>query len=341
MLAGRSGGVGAGSGVGSDAAMLAGQSRGAGAGSVEGLDVALWAGRLGGVGPEVGEDPVTALRAERWGERRALVRWRALALGRLDRPAEAVGVLAEVAAERPHDEEVLVELLRCEAVVVGPAAALARYEGYRRVLRDGLGADPGAALQAEHRRLLQGVAPVVRHGVLHEPNPLLGRDDDIAAVKALLRTSRVVSIVGPGGLGKTRLAHAVARRAEVPTVTFVPLAGITADEDVAREVAAAVGAHHPGRPVTGDPTALVVAALATGPSLLVLDNCEHVLAGVADLVRVLVATTAEPRVLTTSRAPLGLSSESVHLLPELGQDAGVELFGQRARAARPGVDLPP
>ena len=307
--------------------------------------LALW----GGAGPGPADDadgPVTALRAERRGTYRILVRGRALALARLGRPAEAVDRLAELAAERPRDEEVLLELLRCEAVTVGPATALARYDAYRRALRDELGADPGAALQAEHRRLLQGAVPMVRHGVAYEPNPLLGRDDDVAAVEALLRTSRVTSIVGPGGLGKTRLANVIARRAEVPTVTVVPLAGILAADDVAREVAAAlgVGEHRTpgavGHNAGGDVAVAIAAALATGPSLLVLDNCEHVVAGAADLVRTLVSMTAELRILTTGRTPLGLSSESVYQLPELSLPMSVELFGQRARAARPGVDLP-
>ena len=80
--------------------------------------------------------------------------------------------------------------------------------------------------------------------------------------------------------------------------------------------------------------------LGPGPALLVLDNCEHVLRGAAELVRALVSMTKDLRVLTTSRAPLGLSSESVYLLPELSLPTTVELFGQRARAARPGADLP-
>ncbi|MEV1121104.1 BTAD domain-containing putative transcriptional regulator [Actinosynnema sp. NPDC049800] len=301
--------------------------------------LALWHGD-----PGDDAEPVTALRAERDATHRALVRARALALARLDRPAEAVGPLAELAADHPRDEEVLVELLRCEAATVGPATALARYDAHRRALREELGADPGPALRAEHRRLLQGVAPAVRHGVAHEPNPLLGRDEDVAAVEALLRTSRVTSIVGPGGLGKTRLAHAVARRAQAPVVVVVPLAAVVADDDVAHEVAMAlgVGEHRsPGGPVTGgDVAAAIAAKLAAGPSLLVLDNCEHVVAGAADLVRALVSLTAEPRVLTTGRTPLGLSSESVHHLPELSLATSAELFAQRARAARPGVDLP-
>ncbi|MEO3746972.1 AfsR/SARP family transcriptional regulator [Plantactinospora sp. B5E13] len=189
--------------------------------------------------------------------------------------------------------------------------------------------------------------PSVRQGVAYEPNPLLGRDDDVAAVEALLRTSRVTSIVGSGGLGKTRLANVIARRAEVPTVTFVPLAGIVSDDDVAREVATALGVVGQRAPgvvghVAGNAgvRAAIAAALATGPALLVLDNCEHVVAGAADLVLSLVAMTGELRILTTGRMPLGLSSESVHQLPELSLATSVELFGQRARAARPGVDLP-
>jgi DNA-binding SARP family transcriptional activator len=153
--------------------------------------------------------PLSALRAARAPVYRSLLRARALALSRLGRHAEAAAPLGELILRFPRDEEVLAELLRCEAATAGPAAALARYAAYRQRLRDELGSDPGPALQCLHQELLQADAPVIRRGVRHEPNPLLGRDDDIAAVAGLLRTSRVTSIVGTGGLGKTRLAHAV------------------------------------------------------------------------------------------------------------------------------------
>jgi predicted ATPase len=306
--------------------------------------LALWEGAAGG---DTGlDDPLSALRAERASTYRSLVRARALALSRLGRREEAVEALTDLVRERPRDEEVLLELLCCEAATAGPSAALTRYEAYRRSLRDELGADPGPALQTVHQQLLQGEAPAVRHGVPHEPNPLLGRDGDIAAVAELLRSSRVTSIVGAGGLGKTRLAYVVSRQAEQRVVHLVALAGVTSDDDVVNEVTSALGIGESG-PTSVSPLIMptdvltgIVNAFGPGPVLLVLDNCEHVLRGVAELVRALVSMTADLRVLTTSRAPLGLSSEAVYLLPELDLSTTVELFGQRARAARPGVDLP-
>ena len=300
--------------------------------------LALWQGTPDG-DPD-SADPVAVLRAERAPVHATLARARALALARLGRHAEAAGPLAAAAAEHPRDEEVLAELLRGEAASAGPSAALMRYEAYRRELRDDLGTDPGAGLKAVHKELLRGEAPVVRHGVPHEPNPLLGRDEDIAAVERVLQTSRAVTVVGPGGLGKTRLAHAVSRRAEQRVVYFVPLAGVTADADVAAEVASALGAGGMSGPTSGDPVAGILGVLGTGPALLVLDNCEQIVRGASALVQALVSSSRDLRVLATSRAPLGLTSEAVYALPELGLATSVELFTQRARAARPGVELP-
>ncbi|MFG2130682.1 ATP-binding protein [Streptomyces sp. NPDC048751] len=303
--------------------------------------LALWDGSVGAGAGEDLRDPVVALRAGRVRTRRSLVRTRALALARLGRRDEAAGPLAELAGELPRDEEVLAELLRCEAATAGRAAALTRYDTYRRGLRDALGTDPGPQLRSVYQELLSADAPRVRQGVPHEPNALLGRDTDITAVAGLLREARVVTVMGPGGLGKTRLSHAVSRAAEQPAVHFVPLAGVTADDDVAGEVASAVGAGE-GLQFAGggDAVAGIVATLGSGPALLVLDNCEHVIAGAAALVQELVSRSKELRVMATSRAPLGLTSESVYALPELSLATSVELFGQRARAARPGVELP-
>jgi predicted ATPase len=301
--------------------------------------LALWEGTPDGAGDT--DDPVAALRTERARVRGTLVRAQALALARLGRHAEAAGPLAVAASEHPRDEKVLAELLRGEAATAGPSAALMRYEAYRRELRDELGTDPGAGLKAVQHDLLRGESPVVRHGVPHEPNPLLGRDEDIAAVERLLRASRAVTVVGPGGLGKTRLAHAVSRRAEQRVVYFVPLAGVTADADVAAEVASALGVGAMSGPTSADPVSGILGVLGSGSALLVLDNCEQVIRGAADLVQALLSSSKDLRVLATSRAPLGLTSEAVYALPELGLATSIELFTQRARAARPGVELPP
>ncbi|MGW7448892.1 AfsR/SARP family transcriptional regulator [Kitasatospora sp. NPDC054795] len=290
----------------------------------------LWEGQ-GGPADSDGTDPVSALRVERDRIRRALRRGRALALARTGRHPEAVEALAEEAAGQPRDEEVLLELLRSEARTAGAAAALGRYDRYRRGLRDTLGADPGPELRELHQELLRGEAAPVRRGVPHEPNALVGREADLAAVAELLGTARVVSVVGPGGLGKTRLAAAAARAATQRVVHLVPLAAVAADQDVAGAVAASLG--------TGD-RAGIAGALGPGPVLLVLDNCEQVVRGVADLVRALVAARPDLRVLTTSRTPLGISAEALYPLPELDRAAAVERFAQRARAARPDVELP-
>ncbi|WP_459986378.1 ATP-binding protein [Nocardioides sp. AN3] len=242
------------------------------------------------------------------------------------------------------DDEVVAALLRAIAAVHGLPAALERYETYRHELADRLGVDPSPALQRLHAELLARDRPV-RSGLRFDADALIGREADIAAVTAMVRTARVVSIIGAGGLGKTRLAHVVGRQAEQPVVHFTELAGVTAPADVALEVADVLGVRETvatrARPQRGDVVGRIVEAVGTAPSLLILDNCEHVIEAVADLVSALVARTPSLTVLTTSRAPLGLAAERIYLLPELSSDDGVALFVERATAARPGVHLDP
>ena len=270
----------------------------------------------------------------------------ARASSRMGAHADALPVLEAAHAARPRDEPLLADLLRSEAAVRGPAAALERFERYRRELRDELGTDPGEQLQRIQRGLLALDRPV-RQGVRYDATALIGRDDDLDRLRALMAASRVVSIVGAGGLGKTRLAQALARDAGEPVVHVVELAGVMSAEDVVGEIGSALGVRDSvsGRGVLtaeqrADVRTRIAQLLGQSPTLLVLDNCEHLIGAVADLVAFLVSVTADLRVLTTSRAPLAIAAERVYLLGELEAGDAVRLFRERAVAARPNVRLP-
>lgn len=269
----------------------------------------------------------------------------ARAASRTGAHADALAELESAHAGSPHDEALLADLLRSEAAVRGTAVALERYENYRQGVRQRLGADPGAEVRRAHRALLAQDRPV-RRGVHFDATELIGRDCDIERLTTMLANARVVSIVGPGGLGKTRLAHVLARAATQPAVHLVELAGVTAAEDVATEVESVLGAHDAvgsRRPRTAqqpsDIRARIARRLAQAPGLLVLDNCEHLIEAAADLVAFLIAATPDLRILTTSRAPLAIAAERVYLLGELDAADAAELFRERASAARPDVRL--
>ena len=260
--------------------------------------------------------------------------------------AAALPVLEAALARTPHDESLLADLLHSEAAVRGPAVALDRFESYRRDLRERLGTDPGEPLQRVHRALLALDRPV-RRGVRYDATELIGRDGDLDRLRALMASSRVVSIIGTGGLGKTRLAHALARDAAQPAVHVVELVGVTAAEDVAVEVGSVLGVRDSvsgRRTLTAEQRADIRARIAQrlgqAPGLLVLDNCEHLIEAAAELVAFLISVTPDLHVLSTSRAPLAIAAERVYLLGELADDDAIELFRERATAARPGARLP-
>ncbi|MFJ3922086.1 AfsR/SARP family transcriptional regulator [Streptomyces sp. NPDC090022] len=189
---------------------------------------------------------------------------------------------------------------------------------------------------------------------------LVGRQDATARVRALVEANRLVTLTGPGGVGKTRLALAAAARlAEEPAaarfpdgVWFVELAG--SGGEVAETVAAALGLRDDdvhqdadvraaaARNGTADVLSGVVAeALAARRMLLVLDNCEHLVGPLAAFVGLLLRRAPGVRVLATSQEPLALSGEVLEAVAPLAGAEAMELFAARAAACAPGFALEP
>ena len=163
------------------------------------------------------------------------------------------------------------------------------------------------------------------------PNALVGRGSMIAAVNDALEARSVVTLVGPGGIGKTRVAvEAARRRGRAGRIFFVSLAEIAEPTDVMQAAADVIGA----RPTAGRVLVDAIAAtLAARPSLVVLDNCEHVVDGVADLVDELTGRCTDVTVLATSREGLGVAGESIIPVGPLDPDSdGADLFLERAGA---------
>lgn len=181
--------------------------------------------------------------------------------------------------------------------------------------------------------------------------PLVGREDELTALAHDLRSSRLLTLTGVGGVGKTQLGLELARQqaAHWDNVRLVELAALDRDSPVASEMARLLGI--PGIRAS-DPIALLADRLATRRVLLVLDNCEHVLTQVAEIVEALLGACPTLTVLATSREPLSVAGETIRtVLPlplprpdaatptELNQSAAVVLFCQRARATQPAFGL--
>jgi predicted ATPase/DNA-binding winged helix-turn-helix (wHTH) protein len=184
-----------------------------------------------------------------------------------------------------------------------------------RAVRTNLGADPGS-----------------RDGLF------LGRERDVAAVRALLNDAPLVTVTGPGGMGKTRLARWIAA-ASLPAmpggVWFVDLAPCRTSDEVLSAIATALGVPLGGG--TGvDPSGHLLQVLGSrGAALLVLDNFEQLVTTATPLIARLVRDVGDSRLLVTSREALRVSGERRHVLPPLETGPGVELFIERAREAAP------
>jgi predicted ATPase/DNA-binding SARP family transcriptional activator len=167
--------------------------------------------------------------------------------------------------------------------------------------------------------------------------PLVGRDTELSEVTHALAGSRMLTLTGPGGAGKTRLALAVAgEMAGRDEVAWVELGPVDNPDIVGPAVAGRLGVPEtPGQDAAGAIAGHVLAEFADRPLLVVLDNCEHLAAAVADLAEQMLAECPSLSVLATSREPLGVEGERSWPVPPLDAADAVRLFEDRARLVAP------
>jgi predicted ATPase/DNA-binding SARP family transcriptional activator/DNA-binding CsgD family transcriptional regulator len=285
---------------------------------------------------------------------------------------EAVEALRRLLAVEPAQEEAHARLMRLYALSGRRAEALGQYERLREELSRDLRVEPAASSRRLREDIVAGRFPSAARpsrvdrlpeeslstGAHNLPIPrtsLVGRDREMVEVKRLLSMTRLLTLTGAGGSGKTRLALEVSKDlvgAYKDGVWLVELAGLPEGELAPQAVASVLGVREqPGRPITRT----LEDHLRAKELVLVLDNCEHLIEDAAHLVDTLLASCPRLRVLATSREVLGVAGESTwrvpslsvphtDRLPEVGEltryDA-VRLFLERARLRVPTFDVTP
>ncbi|MGW7292554.1 AfsR/SARP family transcriptional regulator [Streptomyces xiamenensis] len=327
--------------------------------------LALWRGPALADLPESARHPV-AVRARTL--RLTALRRRItadLALG----PAEPLlPELRELTAEHPLDEPVRALHLRALRAAGRPAQALAAYEAVRTTLAERLGTTPGPELRALYAELLAedsgdagdtgnraegraAPAPAPRRPPGTAPagnirprlDSFVGREADLSALRADLRTARLVTLTGAGGSGKTRLAERAALATDdqdrYPDGAWIAeLAKLDHPTAVPGAVLSALGLRETSVEHHHDPAARLLEYCAGRELLLVLDNCEHVITAAATLAETLLTHCPRLTVLATSREPLGVPGERVRPVEPLPPAPAHRLFTERGAAVR--RDLP-
>ncbi|MGW0510919.1 BTAD domain-containing putative transcriptional regulator [Streptomyces olivaceoviridis] len=269
---------------------------------------------------------------------------------------ELVPELRALLRERPLDERLYGQLMRALHAAGRSAEALAVFEEARRSLADELGADPSPALSALHLHLLRdGSRTPARPRLPAQLTRFVGREPELARIDRALIDSRLVTLTGPGGVGKTRLALEAARvraggnvtrsatgadsrPADARDVCLVELAPLTDGARIPYAVLAALGVRDGFRSPATDALDRLLAALADREVLLVLDNCEHLVESAARTTALLLGACPQVRVLATGRESLGITGEVLVPVPPLPEEPAVRLLLDRARAVRPDFD---
>ncbi|MFI8385703.1 AfsR/SARP family transcriptional regulator [Streptomyces sp. NPDC085540] len=342
--------------------------------------LALWRG------PALADLPDPAAEAARWEAVRMDARRgrlaAALAMGDAER---CLPELTALCAQQPLDEPLHTLRIRALRDAGRPAEALAEYDSLRRELSDRLGTDPGPELRALHAELLSSdvqpptatatatataatveavagvppVAPAAAGNLRARLTTFVGREDDIRTIGDDLARARLVTLLGPGGAGKTRLSQEAAEAQDesawpdgVWLVELAPIDGPGDPEDVAEAALAALGARETKlrgaaaeemRAFTeragDDPLDRLAEHCARRRLLLLLDNCEHVIGAAAALAERLLTHCPDVRILATSREPLGVPGESLRPVEPLPDPIALRLLGDRGAAARAGFTI--
>jgi predicted ATPase/DNA-binding SARP family transcriptional activator len=294
----------------------------------------------------------------------------------------ALSAAREMVAVDPLWEEAHYEVMRLYAALGQPSACLRQYQELERVLREELDETPSAQVRALAEELRQGArslvvarsaSPPTHRPPAKDQSPtdsaapaapdfltpaprlptqltrFFGREEEIAWLTQTLcyPDVRLVTLTGPGGTGKTRLAINVAARLMAAwdgNVGFVPLADVTPEasgaEHTCDRIAAAISTAL-GLPPSAEmsPLTQIVEAVGRQTTLLVLDNFEHLVAEGAPLVHTLLERIPSRTCLVTSRQHLDLDGEQEFAVLPLPTPASVDLFVDRARAVRPGFQL--
>ncbi|MEU2247303.1 BTAD domain-containing putative transcriptional regulator [Streptomyces sp. NPDC019224] len=324
--------------------------------------LALWRG------PALADLPDRHAAATRWTARRLDARRdRLTAALRLGRAAEALPELTALCGEHPLDEPLQALRLRALRDAGRTAQALAAYDEVRTLIADRLGTDPGPELTALYGELLRQEpapqpAPAPARAALGNLRARLtsfvGREREMEALRGDLSRGRLVTLLGPGGAGKTRLSQEVADTVDPGTwpdgVWLAELAPVDDPEAVPEAVLAALGARETvlsgagsgelraaerasgDERAAGESLARLTEYCSRRRMLLLLDNCEHVIEAAAALADHLLARCPRLTVLATSREPLGVPGEAVRPVDPLPDPTALRLLAERGAAARPG-----